>query len=209
MTHRFALIACLVLALISAAALSWNQQATAAPRPQIVSTSWNLDFEFDMPSPIAVKGVDGQVRWYWYITYTVSNNSGSERDFVPEFTVANDRGQIITAGRGVPSVVFVKIKELLGDPLLESPVEVVGRLLQGDDFAKRSVIVWPASYQDVDELRVFVSGLSGETAKFPNPLTGEPVFVRRTRMMTFATPGDAISPQDRSVKLLDVQDVMR
>ena len=50
--------------------------------------------------------------------------------FIPEITVANDTGDIINAGENVPPTVFPAIKKRLGNPLLLSPVEVVGKQLR-------------------------------------------------------------------------------
>ena len=51
----------------------------------------------------------------------------------------------------------------------------VGRILQGEDNARESVVVWPASEHDVDAFEVFISGLSGETAVVMDPVTGQPM----------------------------------
>ena len=183
--------------------------AYAYPEPDIVSPSWSLEFTFENPAPIVVRDARGQLTWYWYMTYQVVNRTGEDRMFIPECTIAEDDGRIITAGQGVPPGVFTQIKAQLGNPLLESPIEVVGKILQGIDYAKQSVAIWPCPLNDVDEFSVFIAGLSGETATIQNPITDEDVLMRRSVMLQFSTPGNNTRPQVQPVVLSDRRDVMR
>lgn len=178
--------------------------AQAYLEPSIVPTSWDLNFTSDKPRAIAVEDISGETRWYWYITYKVTNHTGEERLFVPEVQIATDQGDLIRAGQNVPSSVFFAIKEKLGNKLLESPNQVVGKLLQGEDFARESVVIWPAFKHDIDQLSVFVTGLSGESGMVKNPLTHEDVIVRKTRMLTYRFPGDDLSTPPRQQAVLDV-----
>lgn len=168
-------------------------EAAAAPR------GWMLKFTYDKPQAISLTGTDGKVRWFWYMSYKVENDTGAERYFIPEFTIATDHGDIIPAGKDVPVTVFAAIQERTGNQLAVSPIKVVGRLLEGEDMARESVIVWPAFDHDVDHLRVFVSGLSGETQVVKHPGTGEPVAMRRTLMVEYKLPGTGGSPQKQAV----------
>ncbi len=189
--------------------LSWTQGTLAYPEPAAVSPSWSLDVEVQTPEAIAIEDVDGSIRWFWYMTYKVVNNTGQDLLFIPEITIANDTGEILTAGRGVPPTVFPAIKERLGNPLLLSPVEVVGKLLQGEDFAREGVAIWPASEKDVDSFTVFFAGLNGETQNAINPLTGESVLVRRTLMLEYQTPGNFVRPGEQPVIEAGRREVMR
>lgn len=172
---------------------------SAFPRPAIVAKAWQLDLEVGKPQPISVRDVDGQIQWYWYLTYKVQNNTRQERLFIPEIAVATDEGHIVTAGQDVPSKVFEAIKKRQRNPLLMSPIEIVGRLLLGTDFAKESVAVWPAFDRPVDNIDIFFAGLSGETQAIEHPLTKEPVVMRKVLMVTFATPGAKVHPQEQPV----------
>ncbi|MFA9478001.1 hypothetical protein ACERK3_06780 [Phycisphaerales bacterium AB-hyl4] len=183
--------------------------AAAYPEPAMVSPSWALEFEYRTPQAISVEGVDGTPRWYWYMRYKVTNHSGDDRLFIPEITVATDTGKIIDTGANVPASVFHRIRERERDPLLESPVDVVGRLLQGDDYARESVAIWPAPREPVNQFRIFVAGLSGETASTEHPVTGETVMLRRTLMLTYHLPGRPSTPQRQPVVFEDERDVMR
>ncbi len=185
------------------------QRALAFPEPAIVSPSWSLDIQVQAPEAISIEDVDGTIRWFWYIAYKAVNPTDEDLLFIPEITIANDLGEIITAGQDVPPTVFPAIKQRLGNPLLLSPVEVVGKLLQGDDFAREGVAIWPASEDDVDAFSVFIAGLNGETQNVLNPLTGESVLVRRTLMLEYKSPGNFTRPQEQSIIEAGRREVMR
>jgi len=183
--------------------------AEAAPEPAIVNPSWSFDFTFQNPNAVSITDEDGNVRWYWYLPYKVVNNTGEDRLFIPEIVIYNDNGQIIEAGEDVPITVFPKVQHLLKNPLLKDSIEVVGKLLKGEDFAKEGVAIWPASEEDVDTFTVFIGGLHGETQTVENPRTGEEEVLRRTLMLEFAVPGNFKTPQEQPVELIDQRDVMR
>ncbi|MEM6334255.1 MAG: hypothetical protein AAF823_13035 [Planctomycetota bacterium] len=199
-----------ILTLGPAAAQVGEPENGTFASPRTISASWNLDFRPQLPRPIAVPDLAGVVRWYWYVPYTVTNNSGSEQLYVPETTIFTDSGSVIPANNNVPPPVFAAIKTQLGNDLLESPTQVLGEILQGPDHARESVIVWPHFEQDVDRFTLFVAGLSGETATVPVPGTDETTLVRRTKAFTYATPGDyQTTPQGQSISLVGEEDVMR
>ncbi len=183
-------------------------------RPAAVSDAWAYDLDVATPRAILV-----DERWYWYMPYQVTNNTGADRLFVPEVTVTNDHGEIVTAGRRIPPQVFSAVADRLANPLLASPDDVVGTLLQGQDFAKESVAIWPVSALDIDSFTVFFAGADGEVRPLISPETGEPVLVpatdpvtgeelrgpdggalrrpvlmQRNRAFAFSTPGTAVNP---------------
>jgi len=220
------------------ASLLAGHAATAAPAtdepgtyatPAAVSDAWAYGLEVATPRAISVGS-----RWYWYMPYRVTNDTGADRLFVPEITITNDHGEIVTAGRRVPPSVFNAVADRLANPLLESPDDVVGTLLQGRDFARESVAIWPVSPLDIDEFTVFFAGADGEVRPLVSPRTGEPVMVpatdpvtgealtdadgqplqrpvlmQRNRALVFATPGTAVSPDLQPVRPVREYAVMR
>ncbi len=186
----------------------------AYPEPALVTKAWEFKFAFDHPRPIAVKNLDGQFEWYWYVTYKVVNNTGQERLFIPDIVIATDQGDILAAGQKVPTSVFDAIKARVGNRLLESPTDVVGQILQGDDHAKDGVAIWPATKHNVDRVTVFVGGLSGETANVSVPDAANPakkvdVLVTKTLMIQYEFPGAPIKPQDQPVVFKGKEWIMR
>ena len=166
------------------------RRAHAFPQPTIVPTSWQLEMKYEHPRAIAVR-LPGEAtpRTYWFMTYTVTNNTGEDQNFVPEIALLSDAGDLIRANRNIPPRVFATIHQELRNPLLKSPTQVVGRLLQGADNAVDGIALWPMPEHDVDSVTIFVQGLSGETYPVEDPQTGEIHLLRRTLMLEYQTPG--------------------
>jgi hypothetical protein len=203
-----------LLLLVGMGSLLMDARAATAPEPAIVPRAWEFEFTFKNPRPIAVQNLAGDNEWYWYISYKVVNNTKDERLFIPDFTIADDQGRIIAGGQGVKSNVFDAIKQRLGNRLLESPADIVGNLLRGEDNAKEGVIIWPHAKDNIDHLRVFIGGLSGETAfvKVPDPADASKtvdVLVSKTLMLEFAFPGSPEKVDQQVVELKRQKWVMR
>jgi len=186
------------LSLLVVAALACPS-AQAFPRPNILQRDWQYQFTYQRPKPISVRNTQGVVEWYWYMPYKVVNVTGEERLFIPSITIATEEGDIITAGKGVPAIVFVKIKAELGNTLLQSPAQVVGKFLTGEDFAKESVAIWPAFGHDISRMSIFIGGISGETHEEHDPVSGDKVLMNKTLMINFEFPGKPASPQQQAV----------
>lgn len=152
---------------------------------------------------------EGAYRWYWYMPYEVVNRSGGTVLFIPDITIATDTGELISAGRNIPSGLYRRIEQELNNPLLESPLAVVGELLEGEDYARESVAIWPAFEENVTEMAIFIAGLSGETASVRNPITDELVMMRRTLMLEFRLPGNPPTPERQAVVHEGTREVMR
>ena len=180
-----------------AALVVTSGRVAAFPEPTIVPTSWQLEIKYNYPSAIGVR-LPGETHstYYWYFTYTVTNKTGADQNFVPEIVMLTDAGDLIRANRNIPPRVFTTIKKELDNPLLRSPTEVVGRLLQGADNAVDGIAIWPMPPHDVDRATIFFQGLSGETYQVPDPQTGETHLLRRTLMLEYQTPG-SIEKQPR------------
>ena len=175
--------------------------ANAQPEPALVSESWELEFRYDDPKIIRVR-VPGETRpkLYWYIKYSVANNTGAERLFIPDVLVYTDKGDLQIAGKGVLPEVFESIRDYLRNPLLESPITVVGQLRQGQDNARDSVFIWPVPKHDVDSYRIFIGGLSGETHVVLDPKTEKRYLLRKTLMVDYKTPGDSSHAENKPVR---------
>lgn len=193
-----------------ATACVFGSLARSAPEPSLLQTSWQFDFEFKTPRLITVKmPEDKAAKSYWYLPYTVTNNTGEDRLFIPEFTVMGNDGTLLTAGRGVSPAVFKEIAKEQRNELLESPLDVMDKLLQGEDNARDSVAIWPVTDADIDTMHVFVKGLAGETALVENPVSGEKVILRKCLHLSFQTPGSQHHRLQKPVRLVNQAWVMR
>lgn len=211
-----------------------DKPTSPIPQPDPVTLDWVFDFEYATPSTISVKDSDGNVQWYWYMTYKVTNTTEDELFFDPRIVIQNDAGEIIKANLGVDTRVFNAVRKLLENPLLLSPIEVSGKVFKGQEYARESVAIWKATKDDVDQFKVFFAGIYGEVKIVNNPNTGapimvpvidaisgkpvmdadgkpmmQPLLVRRTRMIHFKTPGTTETRDNPVIELKEEKDVMR
>ncbi len=172
--------------------------AVAAPEPEPVPVRWEFDFRPDALRLAQLEVEDEGPVWFAFMTYRVANHSGEDRMLAPLFELGTDEGHVIRSGREVPPEITSRVMVMLGDPLIEDQLAIVGSLLQGIENTRRGVVVWRLPALDMDELIVFAAGLSGESEAFftTDPATGESVrhVLRKTRMLRFAVPGQ-ITPQ--------------
>lgn len=166
MNHRLLRLASLLLA------CPLPPATAAAPEPAPIPRGWVLDFEFQDPQRITLQ-LPGEPapRTFWYLLYTVTNNTPAEVDFYPAFEIVTDTLQRIRSERNVSPLVFEAIKARHRDlyPFLEKPTMIIGRLRIGDDNARQGVAIWPDFDPAATRFSIFVRGLSGETAEIPNP----------------------------------------
>ena len=172
------------LALIATAA----RVSADEPKPSPTPISWELTFK---PAPLERIQVDTGKgpETYWYMIYTVINETGQDIDFFPEVVRISeiDRGAAATSGPaksdeglgmiiepalvgGHPKI-YEAIKQLYGKtrPFLVPPVEAIGRLLQGKDNARTSVVIFSDLDPRVTKCTIYFGGLSGEKVSIPNP----------------------------------------
>jgi hypothetical protein len=201
--QRSILAAGVILAAAGAVGLLPAGSAQAAPEPSIVPISWELNLRHG-PLERLIMTIDGKQRTFWYMRYTVINNSGRDVLFTPEFELQTETGEVVQGFKDVPKGVFEKIKGMSNNEMLQSPTGVLGKLLQGEDNAKDGVIIFKAPESDARIFQVFVSGLSGETAEVKNPLTGQTEILQKTLVMEYNVPGQAIGirpqPELRSTR---------
>lgn len=168
------------------ASLPLGSALRAAPEPAVVPNAWELTAKFDAPQRIFVDG-----KPYWYVHYLVINNTNQDQLFTPEFELVSDTGQIVAGNKNIPGKVFTQIKALYGNLLL-SPLQVLGKILQGEDNAKEGVAMFGGIDADSREFTVYASGFSGETAEVTNPVTQKSVILHKAFQLVYEVPGQAI-----------------
>ena len=186
---RRILLAVVVAAVAAVAGFSGpaHQSVMAAPEPGVVPVTWQLVIKHFAPERIVVNE-----KSYWFMRYTVTNNTGKDILFTPEFELITDTGQVVPSFKEVPKDVFKKIKTLYNNNLLQNQHEVVGRLLQGEDNAKDGVIIFGGVDEASRVFQIFISGLSGETTEVKNPKTDKIVILQKTLVLEYTIPGEAI-----------------
>lgn len=163
------------------------------PEPSPVPVRWELDVDVG-PLRVASVDVPGQgPMLYYYLTYTVTNNTEEPVLFAPSFELSTDAGGTVVAGQGVPAAVTRELLDRLANPLLLDQVDMIGLLRRGEAHAREGLVVWPARNVEADEVRIYMAGFSGETARIRviDRKSGTPrdVVLRKTLMATHAQPG--------------------
>jgi hypothetical protein len=194
--------------IVAAVAACLVVPVVAAPKPSQVPVSWQLDIDLKHPRAVELT-MPGRTEpeRFWYIRYTVTNRSGRDCIFVPEFVLYTDTGQILRAGYGVPTAAFKAIKQIHNEPLLKDTTSMTGKLLQGEDNAKDGLAVWRDFDPAAGEFDIFIGGLSGETAEvqLPRPIqvveldtsgktatvTKEKLVLAKTLHLKYGVPGEA------------------
>lgn len=181
------------------------------PEPSLYPISWEIDFKHSIPKRVVVDSAA-----YWYLTYTVTNNTGQEQTWRPDFQMMTDDGKMVKSDHGIGVEVFDKIKATESNRFLQPAVQVAGPLRQGPDQAKDGVAIWKETTPRMGSFKIFVQGLSGEKV----PLTdddgkgmkdadGLPVFLRKTLELDYQIYGDEFYPDRHAVNELGHKWVMR
>jgi hypothetical protein len=191
----------------------------AVVRPAMVPPpgTWQLDFELHGdPQQITVTlPGDSQSRRFWYLLYTVTNNTGLEVEFYPRFTLFTNTLKLSDAGVGVRKPVFLEIRKLYDKtiPLLEPEDMVTGPILVGQDNARDSVAIFEDFDPNAVWAKIFVSGLSNETVAVDLPTIEtqqkKQILLRKTLMLEYQVPGDRYNPQQRVMLYRNRQWIMR
>lgn len=189
----------------------------AYPEPSQYPVSWELTFKHDVPRRIVVE-IPGQnvPKAYWYMTYTVTNNTDQEQTFLPTFEMVDKTAKVSRAGKGIPQAVYERIKAVSGNKLMEDPVKVGGALRVGEDQAKDSVAIWEENDPRIGEFSIFVSGLCGENTplkddKGANVLDkdGKPILLFKTLQLDYRVAGDEVFPGNDPIDKTGQKWIMR
>lgn len=164
-----------------------HTEVVAYPTPKPVADRPELSFA---PGPLRLYQDPLSDHWYWYFTYEVTNTTGSDQIWAPSFVLFTDHGEIMHSGAEVPMRITKDLMTLLDDPLLLNQYQVIGDIRQGPGHAKSAVVAWPALELNVNELTLFIAGVSSETATATNPLSGDEIILRKTLQRDYLVRGD-------------------
>ena len=174
----------------------------SAPKPAVVPTlnQWTLNVVFTQPEQITVK-IPGEkkAQRFWYIIVTLTNNASIDAPFYPSCELMTDTFQTIPAYKYTKNIVFDKIKSRHKKkyPFLESLELADNKILQGQDNTKDLAIIWPDFDPKAKEIRLFIAGLSNETAVVEHPTKKDPngvaekIYLRKTLELQYSIRGDA------------------
>ncbi|MBC7784787.1 MAG: hypothetical protein H7144_13195 [Burkholderiales bacterium] len=193
------------------------RQSAAFPEPSKYPVSWELKFDYATPKRVALE-VPGSAapKAYWYMTYTVTNKTDDDHEFLPLFEMVTKSGKVIRSDKGIPRAVVDRIKALTANKLLESPLAIAGVLRVGEDQAKDGVAIWEESEPEMGTFSIFITGLSGETVLLNDtagkPMAdkdGKPVILFKTLQLDYAVAGDEVYPGIDPINKVHQRWVMR
>ncbi|MDB5333090.1 MAG: hypothetical protein JWP03_4241 [Phycisphaerales bacterium] len=206
-------VAALLMGIVFLSLVAGPAWAKKYPEPSILPPdqqtpkTWQLKFRHGAPKRIAV-AVTGQKTptAYWYMTYTVVNESGEEQTFLPQFDMVTQDGKIRRSDQNVSIEVFQAIKKRESNALLKSATEISGRLHQGEDQAEDGVAIWEEPMARMGGFSIYVGGLSGEFVEMKGDddkpmLDGDkkPIILRKTLELNYVVWGDEIKPEQDDV----------
>jgi hypothetical protein len=169
-----------------------------APEPAVVQgpSLWTTHVTFEPLQQLMYQPDNtAKPRRFWYTILTIVNRSGDDVEFHPKCDLMTDTFQILPAGKFVPEGVFAQIKRRHEKkyPLLQSLSQTKPQLLQGEDNAIDVAIIWSDIQAQAKEVKLYISGLSNETAVVALPDTDPQmqVYLRKTLELSFQLKGDA------------------
>ena len=189
----------------------------AAPKPAIVQGPllWTTDATFEHLQQIVYQPSEqSKPRRFWYLILTVNNNTGDDVEFYPQCDLMTESFEILPSGKGVPQEVFEILATRYRDkyPLLESLATADNRVLQGEDNARDIALIWSDFDSAVKNVKLFITGLSNETAVVDAPAAGgtpQRVYLRKTLELRYHLRGDAAWRSNSDIVYQGHQWVMR
>ncbi len=189
----------------------------AAPKPAIVQGPllWTADATFEHLQQIVYQPSEqSKPRRFWYLILTVNNNTGKDIEFYPQCDLMTESFEILPAGKRVPQEIFEIVATLYRDkyPLLESMAAADNRILQGEDNARDIALIWSDFDSGAKNVKLFITGLSNETAVVNAPGRGDTsqrVYLRKTLELRYHLKGDAAWRSNGDIVYQGHQWVMR
>jgi hypothetical protein len=156
-------VLCALGLLLAVAGLRTAKAAPDYPKPSPYPIDWELKFEHGTPHRIAVDVTDSTIpRAYWYMTYTVTNETDKEQRFYPQIDLLTADGNVHKSDEKVPKTVFEQIKQATHNKFLEPYTSISGPIRLGPAEARDGVAVWAETQPRMEHFSIFITGLCGE-----------------------------------------------
>lgn len=186
---------CLFLAVIGSTAIVGRAEI---PKPNLYPKSWALKFEYATPKRIVVNVPGKDIpQAYWYLTYTVTNASDQEQQFLPVFEMLINDGNIVRSDLNIPQQAFDAIKAREKKQFLEPAAVIAGTIRLGEDQARDGLAIWPEPMPRMGSFSIFIQGLSGEYTKLK--VGDKDVILRKTLQLNYFIRGDEVYPGEDKV----------
>lgn len=198
---------CMSLAVIAALLVGVLGTSVRAeyPKPSPYPITWEFTFKHSKPERITVETEQGR-KAYWYLTYTVINETDQERVYLPIFQMLTNDGRVIRSDQNIPFAVFEAIKKREKNQFLEPFTQIGGEILLGEEQARDGVAIWEEPGREMGQFSIFVTGLSGESETLKDSkgalvkdAEGNPVILRKTLQLKYFVRGDDVLPGEDEV----------
>ena len=80
---------------------------------------------------------------YWVLVYEVTNETDKDRNWIPNFVLATDRGGLLSDGENVPRQVQLAILDTFGDAWAASPIARPEKCLEPKKSPPDTARLWP------------------------------------------------------------------
>ncbi|MCP4453634.1 MAG: hypothetical protein GY809_19410 [Planctomycetes bacterium] len=186
-----------------------------APEPAVVQSvgQWTADATFEPLRQLVYQPTENaEPRRFWYTILTIENRTGRDIGFFSKCDLMTDTFQVLPAGKLVPVAVFDRIKQRHQRkyPLLQHLPKVKSKILQGEDNAVDVAIIWSDIKPKTKNVKLFISGLSNETAAVKVPGVEDTViFLRKTLELSFQLKGESVWRSDSDIVFKGKRWVMR
>ncbi|MBL9124162.1 MAG: hypothetical protein JNG90_11060, partial [Planctomycetaceae bacterium] len=169
---------------------------------------WDLEFTFKPMRMIEADVPDGngrlQRKLIWYLVYRVKNLGAEPVEFRPWFVLESADGKKRYPDRLIPvAVPSIQRREDSRRKLLNS-VEIAGPIPSSADGIDRSVwgiATWEDIDPRIDQLALYISGLSNAYRWQDDPGTGKRDFVHKTLKINFWRPSDEYYEHESEIRL--------
>ena len=216
MRYRSLMVVLSLLALAPLARAAEEAGPGSYPKPSPYPITWELKVKHSAPKRIVIDLPGQAPQAFWYMTYTVTNNTDQARSFLPNFEMLTNDGKVIRSDRGIPYKVFTEIKAREKAKYLEHFTQIGGEIRIGQDESKDGVAIWKEPAPEMGTFSIFLTGLSGETAtlkdaegKDVKDAKGQPIILRKTLQMNYFVRGDEVYPGQDEVNTRPEAWVMR
>ena len=198
--HRLVLVVSAVCAmgLHQASATAPKSAPVKLPAPSLYPTSWELKLDYRKPARVVVELPGRGVQAFWYLPYTITNQTGQERMFLPIFELVGENGKIHRSDKNIPQQVIDAIKAREGNQFIQSSIQAAGDLRLGAEEAKYGVAVWAEPMAEMGRFAILIGGLSGEYQKVKNA-ADEEVVLRKTLQLNYIIRGDEVYPGEDEI----------
>lgn len=175
------------------------------PKPSPYPITWEFSFRHGKPQRIVVQSDQGN-KAYWYMTYTVTNDTNQERVYLPTFELLTNDGRVIRSDHSLPRAAFDAIKRRERNQFLEDFTQIGGEIRLGEDQAKDGVAIWEEPAREMGQFSIFADNLSGEAVTLKDDkgaeiknADGKPTILRKTLQLNYFVRGDDVLPGEDEV----------